>query len=124
LKVRLGYVPLRHHWTQAYVRRDLALLWRSRGDIRLVWGLEPTAGRPRRTSRTTRSGAGSAPAWAGDRPCAQPTLAARCRGSTLSLWHPDGKIGGHPWEMASTFTGLATSNVGGVGFLEQTIPGR
>jgi hypothetical protein len=58
---------------------------------------------------------------------AQPTttLAARCRGSgsTLALRHPDGKIGGTPWIIAQTFTGLATSNAGGVGFLEQTIPG-
>jgi hypothetical protein len=45
---------------------------------------------------------------------AQPTtrLAARCRGSTLAVHHPDGKIGGTAWFHSSTFTGLATSNVG------------
>ena len=36
--------------------------------------------------------------------------------------HPDGKIGGTAWIFSQTFTGLATSNLGGVGFLEQTIP--
>ena len=57
---------------------------------------------------------------------AQPTttLRARCRGSasSLAVRHPDGKIGGTPWIFAETFTGLATSSAGGVGFLEQTIP--
>ena len=55
---------------------------------------------------------------------AQPTtrLAARCRGSALAVHHPDGKIGGTAWIFGQTFTGLATSNVGGVGFLDQRIP--
>lgn len=49
-------------------------------------------------------------------------LAARCRGSALAVHHPDGMIGGTAWIFGQTFTGLATSNVGGVGFPEQTIP--
>jgi hypothetical protein len=139
------WATYRHSWTQAYVRRDLALLWRSPRDIRLVWGLEPFR-------RPTQANAPDDSIWrgisarlSGARPLvcaarvrrgglrqgaltyAQPTttLAARCRGSgsTLALRHPDGKIGGTAWVMAQTFTGLATSNVGGVGFLEQTIPG-
>src|SRR6266536_2609682 len=35
------WATYRHSETRAYVRRDLALLWRSGRDIRLVWGLEP-----------------------------------------------------------------------------------
>ncbi len=50
------------------------------------------------------------------------TFAARCGGSTLALHHSDGRIGGTGWIFSQTFTGLATSNMGGVGFLEQTIP--
>src|SRR5512133_799532 len=136
------WATYRHHWTQAYVRRDLALLWRSPREIRLVWGLEPFR-------RPTQANEPDDSIWRGilARLCARPsvcaalfrrgglkqgaltyaqpttTLAADCRGSTLSVWHPDGKIGGHPWETVETFTGLATSNLGGVGFLEETIPG-
>ena len=36
--------------------------------------------------------------------------------------HPDGGVGGTPWVFGETFTGLATSNIGGVGFLEETVP--
>jgi hypothetical protein len=130
-----------HYETQAYVRRDLALLWRSARDVRLVWGLEPfrtpnQSDRPddsiwrgisarlaaRRSvcvARVRRGGLRQ-----GALTYAQPTttLAARCRGSTLALHHPDGKIGGTEWIFGQTFTGLAASSVGGVGFLEQTIP--
>src|SRR5919108_6030124 len=35
------WASYRHHETQTYVREDLALLWRSARDVRLVWGLEP-----------------------------------------------------------------------------------
>jgi hypothetical protein len=35
------------------------------------------------------------------------TLQARCRGSTLAVRHPDGRVGGTRWIMAETFTGLA-----------------
>src|ERR671930_2539058 len=35
------WATYRHSETPAYVRRDLALLWRSQNDVRLVWGLEP-----------------------------------------------------------------------------------
>ena len=137
------WATYRQHWTQAYVRRDLALLWRSPRDIRLVWGLEPFR-RPTQAQKpddslwrgvSVRLGRRASVCAARVRrgglehdalTYAQPTttLAARCRGSTVSVWHPDGKIGGHPWETVETFTGLATSNAGGVGFLEQTIPGR
>ena len=48
IKLRGWYGAHVHEWatyshseTRAYVRRDLALLWRSTHDIRLVWGLEP-----------------------------------------------------------------------------------
>jgi hypothetical protein len=128
----------RRHETQAYVRRDLALLWRS--DVRLVWRLEPFR-TPKQTHTPDDSIWGGISARLDARPSAcaarvrraglargaltyaQPTttLAARCRGSTLAVHHPDGKIGGTAWIFRQTFTGLATSNVGGVGFLEQTI---
>jgi hypothetical protein len=136
------WATYRHSETQAYVRRDLALLWRSMHDIRVVWGLEPFR---RRTQANTPDDSiwRGISARLGERPSvcaarvrrgglrqgaltyAQPTttLAARCRGSTLAVRHPDGKIGGTAWIFAQTFTGLATSNAGGVGFLEQTIPG-
>jgi hypothetical protein len=135
------WATYRHSETRAYVRRDLALLWRGPRDIRLVWGLEPFR-RPTQantpddsiwrgirarlgarvsvcTARVRRGGLRQ-----GTLTYAQPTttLAARCGGSTLAVRHPDGKIGGTAWIFAETFTGLATSNAGGVGFLEQTIP--
>ena len=136
------WATYRHSETRAYVRRDLALLWRSTRDIRLVWGLEPFR-RPIQANTpddsiwrgiSARLGARSSVCVArarrgglrqGALTYAQPTttLAARCRGSTLAVRHPDGKIGGTAWIFAQTFTGLATSNAGGVGFLEQTIPG-
>jgi hypothetical protein len=136
------WATYRHSETTAYVRRDLALLWRSPRDIRLVWGLEPFR-RPTQANRpddsiwrgvSARLGARRSVCAArvrrggllqGALTYAQPTttLTARCRGSTLAVRHPDGKIGGTGWDIAQTFTGLATSNVGGVGFLEQTIPG-
>lgn len=135
------WATYRHHQTQAYVRRDLALLWRSARDIRLVWGLEPfrTPYQAQRPDDSIWRGI-SARLGARRSACsprvrraglkndaltyAQPTttLAARCRGFTLAVRHPDGKIGGTAWFHSSTFTGLARSNVGGVGFLEQTIP--
>jgi hypothetical protein len=135
------WATYRHHETRAYVRRDLALLWRSAGDVRLVWGLEPFrapiqthapddsiwrgisarlgARRSVCTARVRRAGLQQ-----GALTYAQPTttIAARCGGSTLALHHPDGRIGGTGWIFGQTFTGLATSNLGGVGFLEQTIP--
>jgi hypothetical protein len=135
------WATYRHHETPAYVRRDLALLWRSARDVRLVWGLEPFR-TPKQTHTpndsiwrgiSARLGARRSVCPARVRRSglerdaltyAQPTtrLTARCRGSTLAVHHPDGKIGGTAWFHSSTFTGLATSNVGGVGFLEQTIP--
>jgi hypothetical protein len=135
------WATYRHHETPAYVRRDLALLWRSARDVRLVWGLEPFR-TPNQTHTpddsiwrgiSARLGARRTACAARVRRTglrrdaltyAQPTtrLTARCRGSTLALHHPDGKIGGTAWFHSSTFTGLATSNLGGVGFLEQTIP--
>jgi hypothetical protein len=138
------WATYRHHWTQAYVRRDLVLLWRSPRDIRLVWGLEPYR-TPTQAQKPDDSIWRGISARLGARlsvctpsvrrgglkqgalTYAQPTttLAAHCRSSPLTLIvrHPDGKIGGHPWETVETFTGLATSNLGEVGFLEQTIPG-
>jgi hypothetical protein len=130
-----------HHETQAYVRRDLALLWRSGGDVRLVWGLEPfrTPNQAQTPDDSIWRGI-SARLGARRFVCAarvhrrglrrdaltyaQPTttLTARCRGPALAFRHPDGKIGGTQWVFGQTFTGLAASNVGGVGFLEQTIP--
>jgi hypothetical protein len=135
------WATYRHHETQAYVRRDLAMLWRSARDVRLVWGLEPFR-TPNQTHTpddsiwrgiSARVGARRSVCAArvrraglkkGALTYAQPTttLAARCRGSTLGVHHPDGKIGGTAWIFSQTFTGLATSSVGGVGFLEQTIP--
>jgi hypothetical protein len=135
------WATYRHHETQAFVRRDLALLWRSATDVRLVWGLEPF-----RTPSQTHSPDDSI--WRGISArlgtrrsvCAprvrrgglqqgaltyaQPTttLSARCGSSALALHHPDSKIGGTGWIFGQTFTGLATSTAGGVGFLEQTIP--
>jgi hypothetical protein len=135
------WATFRHHETQAYVRLDLAMLWRSARDIRVVWGLEPFrtpnqthkpddsiwrgisarvgARRSVCTPRVRRAGLKE-----GALTYAQPTttLTARCGGSTLAVHHPDGKIGGTAWIFSQTFTGLATSNLGGVGFLEQTIP--
>jgi hypothetical protein len=135
------WASYRHHETSTYVRRDLALIWRSARDVRLVWGLEPF-----RTVKQTstpddsiwrgvsgRLGARPAACTARVRRAglrrdaltyAQPTtrLTARCGGSTLTVRHPDGKIGGTAWIFSQTFTGLATSSAGGVGFLEQTIP--
>jgi hypothetical protein len=124
------------------VRRDLALLWRSSRDIRLVWGLEPFRSAKQVTEPddsiwrgiSARLGARrfacAAHVRRGDlRPDAltyavpATKLTARCRGSSLAVRHPDGRVGGTPWIMAETFTGLATSNVGGVGFLEETVPG-
>jgi hypothetical protein len=136
------WATYRHFDTQAYVRRDLALVWRSARDIRLVWGLEPFR-TPTQTYRpddsiwrgiSARLGARLSACTArvrrggllqGTRTYAQPTttLAAQCGGSTIAFHHPDGKIGGTEWIFAQTFTGLATSNVGGVGFLEETVPG-
>jgi hypothetical protein len=136
------WATYRHSETRAYVRRDLALLWRSMDDIHLVWGLEPFR-RPTQANTPDDSIWRGISARLGERPSvcaarvrrgglrqgaltyAQPTttLAARCRGSTLAVRHPDGKIGGTAWIFAQTFTGLATSNAGGVGFLEETIPG-
>ena len=135
------WATYRHSETRAYVRRDLALLWRSPRDVRLVWGLEPFR-RPTQANTpddaswrgiSARLGARLSVCAArvhrgglrqGALTYAQPTttLTARCRGSTLAVRHPDGKIGGTAWIFAETFTGFATSNVGGVGFLEQTIP--
>jgi hypothetical protein len=135
------WATYRHYETQAYVRRDLALVWRSPRDIRLVWGLEPFR-TPAQTNTpddsiwrgiSARLGArlSVCPARVrrgglrqGALTYAQPTttLAARCRGSTLVVRHPDGKIGGTAWVFGQTFTGLAASSAGGVGFLEQTIP--
>jgi hypothetical protein len=135
------WASYRHHETQAYVRQDLALLWRSAHDVRLVWGLEPFR-TPKQTHtpddsiwRGISARLGARRSACGPRvrrtglergalTYAQPTtrLAARCRGSTLAVHHPDGKIGGTAWIFSQTFTGLATSNMGGVGFLEQTIP--
>jgi hypothetical protein len=135
------WASYRHHETQTYVRRDLALLWRSARDVRLVWGLEPfrtpkqaqtpddsiwrgISGRlgARRVACPARVRRGGLKHDA--LTYAQPTttLTARCGGSILAVRHPDGKIGGTAWVHSSTFTGLATSNIGGVGFLEQTIP--
>jgi hypothetical protein len=135
------WATYQHYETRAYVREDLALVWRSTTDIRLVWGLEPFrtptqanvpddsiwrgvrarlgARRSVCAARVHREGLQQ-----GALTYAQPTttLAARCGGSTLAVHHPDGKIGGTGWAFAQTFTGLASSNVGGVGFLEQTIP--
>ena len=136
------WATYRHHQTQAFVRRDLALLWRSARDVRLVWGLERFR-RPEQAQRpddsiwrgirarlgTRRSACAPRVRRGGLRQgahtYAEPTttLAARCGGSTLALRHPDRKLGGTAWVFGETFTGLATSNVGGVGFLEQTIPG-
>jgi hypothetical protein len=138
------WATYRHYETRAYVRNDLALLWRSPRDIRLVWGLEPfrTVAQTDKPDDSiwrgisARLGARRSVCAArvhrgglrlGAETYAQPTttLAARCRsGSRLAVRHPDGRIGGTPWIFGQTFTGLATSNVGGVGFLEQTIPGR
>jgi hypothetical protein len=135
------WASYRHHETQAYVRRDLALLWRSARDVRLVWGLEPFR-TPKQAQapddsiwRGISGRLGVHPAACSARvrraglkrdalTYAQPTtrLTAHCGGSTLDVFHPDGKIGGTAWFHSSTFTGLATSNLGGVGFLEQTIP--
>jgi hypothetical protein len=135
------WATYRHHQTQAYVRRDLALLWHGTRDIRLVWGLEPFRA-PAQTNTPDDSIWRGISARLGPRlsvcaarvhrgglrqgalTYAQPTttLAARCRGSTLAVRHPDGKIGGTAWVFGQTFTGLATSSAGGVGFLEQTIP--
>jgi hypothetical protein len=135
------WATFRHHETQAYVRLDLAMLWRSARDVRVVWGLEPFrtpnqthtpddsiwrgisarvgARRSVCTPRVRRAGLKE-----GALTYAEPTttLAARCGGSTLAVHHPDGKIGGTAWIFSQTFTGLATSSLGGVGFLEQTIP--
>jgi hypothetical protein len=135
------WASYRHHETQAYVRRDLALIWKSASDVRVVWGLEPFQS-PKQSYTPDDSIWRGISARLGARPAvcaprvrraglkrdaltyAQPTttLTARCRGSTLAVRHPDGKIGGTSWVHSSTFTGLATSNLGGVGFLEQTIP--
>ena len=135
------WASYRHHETQTYVREDLALLWRSARDVRLVWGLEPFR-TPKQTNTPDDSIWRGLSARLGSRRSActprvrrtglergaltyaQPTtrLAARCGGSTLAVHHPDGKIGGTAWIFSQTFTGLATSNIGGVGFLEQTIP--
>jgi hypothetical protein len=135
------WASYRHHETQTYVRRDLALLWRSARDVRLVWGLEPFR-TPKQAQTPDDSIWRGISGRLGARPTAcsarvrraglkhdaltyaQPTttLTARCGGSTLAVRHPDGKIGGTAWVHSSTFTGLATSNIGGVGFLEQTIP--
>jgi len=131
-----------HYETSAFVRRDLALLWRSPTDVRVVWGLEPFLTQNQRLTPDDSSWRGiSARLGARHSACAatvrrgglkqgaltyaQPTttLTARCgSGAALALRHPDGKIGGSSWVFGQTFTGLATSNVGGVGFLEQTIP--
>jgi hypothetical protein len=135
------WATYRHSDSRAYVRRDLALLWRSPRDIRLVWGLERFA-RPTQATRpddslwrgiSARLGArtfvcATRVRRGGLRPDAltyavpTTTLTARCRGSTIAVRHPDGRIGGTPWVFGETFTGIATSNVGGVGFLEQTVP--
>jgi hypothetical protein len=135
------WATYRHHETQTYVREDLALVWRSADDVRVVWGLEPFRA-PAQTNTPDDSIWRGISARLGARPSAcaarvrrgglqqgaltyaQPTttLAVRCRGSTLALRHPDGKIGGTGWIFAQTFTGLATTSAGGVGFLEQTIP--
>jgi hypothetical protein len=135
------WASYRHHETQTYVRRDLALLWRSARDVRLVWGLEPfrtpkqaqvpddsiwrgisgrLGARPTACSARVRRAGLKRDALTYAQPTT--TLTARCRGFTLAVRHPDGKIGGTAWVHSSTFTGLATSNIGGVGFLEQTIP--
>jgi hypothetical protein len=138
------WATYRHSETQAYVRRDLALIWRGPRDFRLVWGLEPFR-TPAQIDKpndsiwrgiSARLGARRSVCAASVRrgglrqgalTYAQPTttLAARCRGSgsSLAVRHPDGKIGGTAWVFGQTFTGLATSNAGGVGFLEETIPG-
>ncbi len=135
------WATYQHYETQAYVREDLALVWRSADDIRLVWGLEPfktptQTNMPddaiwrgvsarlgtRRSVCTARVHRGGLQQGASTYAQPTTTLAARCGGSTLALHHPDGKIGGTGWTFAQTFTGLATSSVSGVGFLEQTIP--
>jgi hypothetical protein len=148
MRLRGWYGAHVHEWatfrqsdTRTYVRRDLALLWGSAHDVRLVWGLEPFRA-PNQTTRpadsiwrgiSARLGAPRSVCAArvhrggllhGARTYADPTttLTARCRGSALAVRHPDGKIGGTAWIFAETFTGLATSSAGGVGFLEQTIP--
>jgi hypothetical protein len=138
------WATYRHSDTTAYVRRDLALVWRTARDVRMVWGLEPFR-TVAQTDKPDDSIWRGISARLGARPSvcaarvhrgglrqgaltyAQPTttLRARCRGSGsgLAVRHPDRKIGGTPWIFGQTFTGLATSNIGGVGFLEQTIPG-
>ena len=136
------WATYQHHETVAFVRRDLALLWRSATDVRLVWGLERFV-TPTQTNTPDDSIWRGVSARLGTRQSvcearvrrgglqqgaltyAQPTttLAARCgSGPTLAVRHADGRIGGTPWTLSHTFTGLATSNVGGVGFLDQTIP--
>jgi hypothetical protein len=148
MRIRGWYGAHEHEWatyrqseSRAYVRRDLALIWRSSRDIRLVWGLEPFRSAEQVTKPddsiwrgiSARLGARRAACAArvhrrGLRPdaltYAVPTtrLTAHCRGSTLAVRHPDGRVGGTPWIFAETVTGLATSNAGGVGFLEETVP--
>ncbi len=135
------WATYQHYETRAYVREDLALVWRSVGDIHLVWGLEPFRTPAQTTTPndsiwrgiSARLGAHASVCAArvrrgglqrGALTYAQPTttLATRCGRSTLAVHHPDGKIGGTAWIFGQTFTGLATSSAGGVGFLEQTIP--
>ena len=137
------WATYRHSESRAYVRRDLALIWRSQNDVRLVWGLEPFRAPAQVTHAddaiwrgisarlgARRTACAARVHRAGLRPDAltyavpATTLQARCRGSTLAVRHPDGRVGGTRWIMAETFTGLATSSAGGVGFLEETVPGR
>ena len=135
------WATYRHSDSRAYVRRDLALIWRSQHDIRLVWGLEPFRGPAQVTEpddsvwRGVRARLGasrSACAARVRRGRLQPgplsyvvpttRLRASCGGAPLAVRHPDGGVGGTPWVFGETFTGLATSNLGGVGFLEETVP--
>src|ERR671935_1022116 len=128
------WATYRHSESRAYVRRDLALIWRSQNDVRLVWGLEPFRSPAqvtepddslwrgisarlgaRRTACAARVRRGGLRPDALTYAAPATTLQARCRGSTLAVRHPDGRVGGTRWIMAETFTGLATSSAGGVG---------
>jgi hypothetical protein len=148
MHIRGWYGTHEHEWatyrqseSRAYVRRDLALIWRSARDIRLVWGLEPFRSAEQVTKPNDSVWRGiSARLGARRSACdararrrelrpdaltyAVPAtrLTARCRGSTLAVRHPDGRVGGTAWIFAQTITGLATSSAGGVGFLEETVP--
>jgi hypothetical protein len=135
------WATYRHSEAGAFVRRDLALLWHSPTDVRLVWGVEPYRSPAQVTKPndslwsgiSARLGARRSVCAArvrrgGLRPDAlryvQPTttLTARCGGTALAVRHPDGRTGGTPWDFGEIFSGLATSSAGGVGFLEQTVP--